>query len=125
MVRSADILQTRHHMTMQAISEKIVASLPVPATGNKLHYFSGATLQGKKAPAGFAVRVTSAGSKAFVWFHRVAGKPHWETLGRWDGKAGGGDLPVPAAIIKGADRAKAIAKGFDKKGNAVAPRPDR
>ena len=47
---------------MQAISEKIVAGLPSPATGNKLHYFSGATLQGKKAPSGFAVRVTAAGT---------------------------------------------------------------
>jgi integrase len=110
---------------MEAISEKIVANLPAPDTGNKLHYFSGATLQGKKAPAGFAVRVTSAGTKAFVWFHRVAGKPHWETLGRWDGNDGGGDLTVRDAIIKCADRAKAIAKGVDKKGNDVDPRPDR
>lgn len=110
---------------MEAISEKIVASLPAPDTGNKLHYFSGATLQGKKAPAGFAVRVTSAGTKAFVWFHRVAGKPHWETLGRWDGNEGGGDLTVRDAIIKCADRAKAIAKGVDKKGNDVDPRPER
>jgi integrase len=110
---------------MEAISEKIVGNLPAPNTGNKLHYFSGATLQGKKAPAGFAVRVTSAGTKAFVWFHRVAGKPHWETLGRWDGNAGGGDLTVRDAIIKCADRAKAIAKGIDKKGNDVDPRPER
>jgi integrase len=28
------------------------------------------------------VRVTKAGTKAFVWFHRMAGKPYWETLGR-------------------------------------------
>ena len=110
---------------MEAISEKIVANLPAPDTGNKLHYFSGATLQGKKAPAGFAVRVTSAGTKAFVWFHRVAGKPHWETLGRWDGNDGGGELSVRDAIIKCTDRAKAIAKGVDKKGNDVDPRPER
>jgi integrase len=110
---------------VENISEKIVANLLAPDTGNKLHYFSGATLQGKKAPAGFAVRVTSAGTKAFVWFHRVAGKPHWETLGRWDGNDGGGDLTVRDAIIKCADRAKAIAKGVDKKGNDVDPRPER
>jgi hypothetical protein len=59
-----------------SISEKIVAALPVPATGNKLHYFSGATLQGKKAPSGFAVRVTSAGTKSFVLFNRIKGKPN-------------------------------------------------
>jgi integrase len=110
---------------MQTISEKIVASLPAPATGNKLHYFSGATLQGKKAPSGFAVRVTSAGTKAFVWFHRVDGKPHWETLGRWDANQGGGTLTVRDAIVKCDERAKAVARGTDRKGNAVDPRPDR
>jgi hypothetical protein len=62
-------------MTMRIIRERIVASLPVPASGNKLHYFSGATLQDKKAPSGFAVRVMSAGTKAFVWSHRVNGRP--------------------------------------------------
>lgn len=103
---------------MENISEKIVANLPAPATGNKLHYFSGATLQGKKAPAGFAVRVTSAGTKAFVWFHRVDGKPHLETLGRWDENAGGGSLTVRDAIVAAQKRAKAVRNGDD-------PRPDR
>lgn len=101
------------------ISEKAVAALPVPASGNKLHYFSGATLQGKKAPAGFAVRVTSAGTKAFVWFHRVAGKPHLETLGRWDANAGGGSLTVRDGIIAAQKRAKAVRDGD------ADPRPDR
>jgi hypothetical protein len=110
---------------MENISEKIVANLPAPKTGNKLHYFSGATLQGKKAPSGFAVRVTSAGTKAFVWFHRVDGKPHLETLGRWDANAGGGSLTVRDAIVKCTDRAKAVEKGIDKKGNDVDPRPAR
>jgi integrase len=109
----------------EQISEKIVGSLPAPATGNKLHYFSGATLQGKKAPSGFAVRVTSAGTKAFVWFHRVDGKPHWETLGRWDENAQGGTLTVRDAIVKCDERAKAVAKGVDKQGNDVDPRPER
>ena len=40
-------------MIKNQISEKVVAGLPVPAKGNKVHFFSGATLQGKKAPAGF------------------------------------------------------------------------
>jgi integrase len=100
------------------ISEKIVGNLPIPPKGNKLHYFSGATLQGKKAPAGFAVRVTSAGTKAFVWFHRVNGKPHWETLGRWDENAGGGSLTVRDAIVAAQKRAKAVRDGAD-------PRPER
>jgi len=34
---------------MQPINEKIVSALPVPKAGNKVHFFSGSTLQGKKA----------------------------------------------------------------------------
>jgi integrase len=103
-----------------AISEKIVAALPVPAKGNKLHYFSGASLQGKKAPAGFAVRVTAAGTKAFVLFHRVNGKPYLPTLGRWDANAGGGSLTVRDAIVAADKLAKNI-----KNGKTEDPRPER
>jgi integrase len=106
------------------ISEKIVFALPTPES-NKLHYFSGATLQGKKAPSGFAVRVTPAGSKAFVWFHRVNGKGHLETIGSWRGNAGGGSLSVYDAIVTAAERAKLVAKGIDNKGNDVNPLPAR
>jgi integrase len=101
-----------------SISEKTVSALPSPRTGSKLHYFSGATLQGKKAPSGFAVRVTSAGSKSFVWFHRVNGKGYLETLGRWDDNAKGGDLTVRDAIVAAQKRAKAVRDGDD-------PRPQR
>lgn len=106
-----------------SISEKIVRGLPVPASGQKLHYFSGARLQGKVAPSGFAVRVTAAGSKAFVWFHRVDGKKFLETLGRWAEQ--GGDLTVIAAITKCIDRSRDIARGVDKKGDTVDVRPAR
>ena len=105
---------------MQTISEKIVAKLPVPATGNKVHFFSGSTLQGKKAPAGFGVRVTSAGTKAFVLFHRADGRKHLETLGRWDENAGGGTLTVRDAIV----RAEKLAKDL-KLGRREDARPER
>jgi integrase len=105
---------------MQAISEKIVAGLPAPAKGNKLHYFSGATLQGKKAPAGFAVRITAAGTRSFVLFHRSNGKPYWETLGRWDANAQGGTLTVRDAIV----RADKLAKDL-RNGRREDPRPER
>jgi integrase len=104
---------------MPTISERTVADLPRPLSGNKLHYFSGATLQGKKAPSGFAVRVTSAGTKSFVWFHRVGGKPHLETIGRWDENEGGGSLTVLKAIIAAKARADAIHN------SEVDPRPER
>ncbi|MGY3358829.1 integrase [Bradyrhizobium sp. GM0.4] len=111
---------------MQSISEKIVAGLEpkLDARGkpraSTLYYFSGATLQGKKAPAGFAVRVTAAGTKAFVLFHRKEGKGYLETLGRWDANAQGGSLTVRDAIVK-ADR---LVKDLTK-GNREDPRPER
>jgi integrase len=104
---------------MATINEKIVAALPAPASGNKLHYFSGATLQAKKAPAGFAVRVTAAGTKSFVWFHRVGGRPHLETIGRWNGNDGGGELSVLQAIMAAQERALAI------RNREADPRPER
>jgi integrase len=110
---------------MTSISEKIVEGLPVPARGNKVHFFSGATLQGKKAPSGFGVRVTSAGTKSFVLFHRANGRKHLETLGRWDENAQGGTLTVRDAIVECDKRAKLIAKGTDKAGKDVDPRPAR
>lgn len=105
---------------MQQISEKVVASLPVPAKGNKVHYFSGATLQGKKAPAGFGVRCTAAGTKSFVLFHRAGGRKYLETLGRWDENEQGGTLTVRDAIICADKLAKDI-----KNGRREDPRPER
>lgn len=105
---------------MPDISEKIVAGLPVPETGNKLFHFSGSTLQGKKAPAGFAVSVTSTGTRSFVLFYRHDGKAYLPTLGRWDGNDGGGTLSVKEAIIA----ADALARDI-KSGRRDDPRPDR
>jgi integrase len=105
---------------MQQISEKIVGNLPAPAKGNRLHYFSGVTLQGKKAPSGFAVRVTAAGTRSFVLFHRFNGKAYWETLGRWDANQGGGTLTVRDAIV----RADKLAKDL-RNGRREDPRPER
>lgn len=107
-------------MTARQISEKIVKALEVPDKGNKVHFFSGATLQGKKAPAGFGVRVTSAGTKSFVLFHRVAGRKYLETLGRWDDNALGGTLTVHDAIVEAGKLAKAI-----RTGERDDPRPER
>jgi integrase len=104
--------------TTQRISEQIIAALPSPTKGNRLHYFSGASLQGKKAPAGFAVRVTASGRKTFVRFYRVAGKPFLATLGHWTGNAKGGDLTVLRAIMAATEHARSIRDGDD-------PRPQR
>src|ERR1035437_5458690 len=97
---------------MANISEKIVAELSLPdpngKSNNRLHYFSGAMLQGKKAPSGFAVRVTAAGTRSFVWFHRVKGKPFGETIGTWERNPSGGKYSVRDAIVEADRRAKAV-----------------
>jgi integrase len=105
---------------MQQLSEKAVAALAVPDSGNKVHWFSGATLQGKKAPAGFGVRVTAGGTKSFVLFHRVNGRKYLETLGRWDENPQGGTLTVRDAIVAADKLAKAL-----KSGKREDPRPER
>ena len=107
------MLQTTH-----GISEQIIATLPSPTKGNRLHYFSGASLQGKRAPSGFAVRITASGRKTFVRFYRVGGKPFLATLGHWTGNAKGGDLSVLRAIIAATEHARSIRDGDD-------PRPQR
>jgi integrase len=108
---------------MANISERIVAELPHPdpirKSKNKLHYFSGAMLQGKRAPSGFAVRVTAAGTKSFVWFHRVKGKPFLETIGTWERNPSGGKYSVRDAIIEADRRAKAVRDRNED------PRPER
>src|SRR5262245_34992181 len=102
------------------ISEKIVAALPAPEKGNKVHFFSGGTLQGKKAPAGFGVRVTASGAKSFVLFHRQNGRKYLETPGRWDENDKGGSLTVRDAIVKADRLVKALGSG-----RREDPRPER
>src|SRR5258708_17798319 len=48
------------------LNEDVVKNLLIPETGNKVHYFPGAILQGKEAPRGFGVRVSSGGVKSVV-----------------------------------------------------------
>jgi hypothetical protein len=66
----------------KTISEKIVAALPIPATGNKVYWFSGAAHGGKRTPSGFSVRITAAGARSFTLFRRDGARKHLHTLGR-------------------------------------------
>jgi integrase len=70
-------------MTQVKLSEETVKGLSVPATGNRITYFAGATIQGAKAPRGFGVRVTAAGARAFVLNYRLRGREHRFTIGAW------------------------------------------
>ena len=66
------------------------------------------------------MRVTAAGTRSFVLFHRFNGKAYWETLGRWDANQGGGTLTVRDAIV----RADKLAKDL-RNGRREDPRPER
>src|SRR6478735_7399274 len=70
-------------MTHRKLSEEIVRQLVVPASGNRITYFAGATIQGAKAPRGFGVRVTAAGARSFVLNYRLRGREHRFTIGAW------------------------------------------
>lgn len=65
------------------LNEETIKGLEVPATGNSITYFGGATIQGAKAPRGFGVRVTAAGSRVFVINYRLRGREHRYTIGAW------------------------------------------
>jgi integrase len=66
------------------------------------------------------VRITAAGTRSFVLFHRFNGKAYWETLGRWDSNPQGGTLTVRDAIVKADKLAKDL-----KNGRREDPRPER
>lgn len=67
----------------EKLSEETIKRLAVPATGNSITYFAGATIQGAKAPRGFGVRVTAAGARAFIINYRLRGKERRFTIGAW------------------------------------------
>src|SRR6202790_1607893 len=70
-------------MKVESLSEETIKRLRVPAKGNSITYFAGATVQGAKAPRGFGVRVTAAGARSFVLNYRLRGREHRYTIGAW------------------------------------------
>src|ERR1039458_3957331 len=70
-------------MKPERLSEETIKRLPIPAMGNSITYFAGATIQGAKAPRGFGVRVTTAGARAFILNYRLRGREHRFTIGAW------------------------------------------
>jgi len=70
-------------MTHAKLNEDTIKRLPVPASGNRVTYFAGATIQGVKAPRGFGVRVTAAGARAFVLNYRLRAREYRFTIGAW------------------------------------------
>jgi integrase len=70
-------------MKSKNLSEETIKRLRVPAKGNSITYFAGATVQGAKAPRGFGVRVTASGARAFILNYRLRGREHRFTIGAW------------------------------------------
>src|SRR5216684_7276949 len=66
--------------TRTKLNEAVVKA--VPEAGNKVHYFPGAILQGKEAPRGFGVRVSSGGVKSFVLNYRIKLRERRYTIGQ-------------------------------------------
>ncbi len=68
---------------VEKLNDEVVKSLPAPERGNKVWYFAGAKVQGKKVPRGFGVRVTKAGAKSFIVNYRLKRREHRYTIGAY------------------------------------------
>ena len=66
-----------------SLNEETIKRLPIPDKGNRIAYFAGDIIQGAKVPRGFGVRVTAAGTRAFVLNYRLRGREHRFTIGVW------------------------------------------
>jgi integrase len=89
------------------LNEATVESLPIPISGNRVHYFPDAIIQGQKAPRGFGVRVTAAGVRSFVMNYRVAHRERRYTIGQWP------DWKVISAIREARELRMRIDRGED------------
>jgi integrase len=90
------------------LNEETVKSLPVPETGNKVHFFTGAVLQGKAAPSGFGVRVTANGARAFILNYRNSSQQERRiTIGLYP------DWSVLAAVREARQLRQRIDRGED------------
>jgi integrase len=70
-------------MPQAKLNEEVIKRLPVPAKGNRIVYFAGATIQGAKAPRGFGVRVTASGARSFILNYRLRCREYRFTIGAW------------------------------------------
>src|SRR5262245_40244941 len=92
---------------MAKLNEDVVKSLPVPETGNRVHYFADAVLQGAKAPRGFGVRVTAAGVRSFIMNYRVGAVERRYTIGQYP------DWSVLRAVREARELRQRIDRGED------------
>jgi hypothetical protein len=72
---------------LTTVDEKAIKALPIPAIGNKVHFFTGATLQGITAP-GSASPLAAPGHSQLPTSWRVA-PDHDRQMANMDSSAGG------------------------------------
>jgi integrase len=89
------------------LSEDIVKSLLTPESGNRVHYFADAVIQGAKVPRGFGVRVTAAGVRSFVMNYRIGAVERRYTIGQYP------DWSVLRAVKEARDLRQRIDRGED------------
>ncbi|HEY5209442.1 MAG TPA: Arm DNA-binding domain-containing protein [Stellaceae bacterium] len=65
------------------LNDTIIAGLPTPEKGNKVHWFSGAKVAKKTAPRGFGVRVMATGVRSPILNYRVGKREYRYTIGRF------------------------------------------
>jgi integrase len=98
------------------LTDKIIAKLPAPAAGYRVHY-DAPTVEGKDWVPGFGCRVTAAGAKAFVLSYRTkTGRDRRMTIGT---------LPtwsLAAARVEAANLKRRIDVGEDPLGDLKAAR---
>jgi integrase len=90
---------------MAKLNEMEIKALAAPAKGVKLYYFPDAVLQGKRAPRGFAVRVTANNVRSFVVRYR--NRAHVErlyTIGQYP----------DWSVLKAVEEARVIRQRIDK-----------
>jgi integrase len=92
---------------MPNLNADIIRDLETPEKGSKFYGYSGAEAQGLKAPGGFGVVVTAAGTRSFALNYRIAGKERRYTIGRV------GVWPVPKAIKTARELRQQIDRGDD------------
>jgi len=102
---SADTVRTRGNLTMaEKLTDKVIKSLPIPSSGNRITYDSGVR--------GFGVRTTSAGARSFVLNYRAGGRERRITIGSFP------DWSVTVAR----DRAAALKRQVDDGADPMAER---
>src|SRR5262249_8111456 len=96
------------------VNEAMVRDLPVPPKGNRVHFLKGrvfgkgATGMGLEIPRGVAVRVTAAGSRAYILSYYVGGKERRYTIGQV-----GAELSLVQAVKKAGELKRGIRDGHD------------